>query len=341
MITVKLASRAARKEGGTNLANQCPNNEPQWGECRFICDLHAEDYDWLVLMDDFSPLLADRKELLRCPQSNTLLLTTEPSSVTHYGKAFAAQFAHVITNQDHRALPHPRAIRSQTGNVWYYGKSYAQLINEAPPIKTNVLSTLCSAKKQQHTMHARRFEFTHKLKKDLPKLEIFGRGVRYIDKKYEALDSYRFHLVIENHYGANVWSEKLADAFLGYTVPIYCGCPNVYDYFPENSLVPINIEDYAGSLQKISKLINTPGEYERRLAAVIEARRRVTEQYNLASMLSHFIESNTKTCIEIPKKYLHGRRKIRSRNPAEFARFLSWHTKKILSHNPQSSLYSK
>jgi hypothetical protein len=329
-ITVKLSSRAGRKEGGTDLSNQCPGNKPQWGKCRFICNLFAEDYDWLVLVDDFSPLLPGRQELLRCPPSQTLLLTSEPASVTHYGKAFAAQFGYVITNQDETALPHHNAIRSQTGNVWYYGKSYAKLIEEPPPIKTGKLSTVCSAKKQTHTMHARRQEFTLALKKDLPELEIFGRGVRFIEKKYQALDPYRFHLVIENHYGPHVWSEKLADAFLGYTVPIYYGCPNVLDYFPEDSLVQIDINDYAGTLQKIAKLINTPGEYERRLKAVIEARRRVTETYNLASMLSHFIESQSRQTTNKQQIFLRSRKKIRSRNPAELARYLSWHIRKNL-----------
>ena len=116
-ITVKLSSRAGRKEGGTDLSNQCPGNKPKWGKCRFICNLFAEDYDWLVLVDDFSPLLPNRQELLRCPPSQTLLLTSEPASVTHYGKAFAAQSGHVITNQDEIALPPHNAIRSQTGNV--------------------------------------------------------------------------------------------------------------------------------------------------------------------------------------------------------------------------------
>ena len=335
IITVKLASRAGRKEGGTDLSNQCPNNKPQWGKCRFISSLFAENYDWLVLVDDFSPLLQGRQELLRCPQSQTILLTTEPESVTHYGKAFAAQFAHVITNQDETALPHHNAVRSQTGNVWYYGKSYAELIQDSQPIKTEKLSTVCSAKKHVHTLHARRHEFTHALKKDLPELEIFGRGIRFIEKKYQALDPYRFHLVIENHYGPNVWSEKLADAFLGYTVPIYYGCPNVLDYFPEDSLVQIDINDYAGTLQMIAKLINTPGEYERRLRSVIEARRRVTETYNIASMLSNFVESKSRQNTNKNQIFLRSRKKIRSRNPAELTRYLSWHIRKICADGPK------
>lgn len=328
-IIVKLASRAGRKEGGTDLSGQCPDNEPRWGRCRFVCDLFAERYDWLVLMDDFSPLLPGRSELLRCPPANTLLLTSEPASVTHYGKAFSAQFAYVLTNQDAHALPHPNAIRTQTGNAWYYGKPYATLIQENPPAKTRLLSTLCSAKRQKHTMHARRYEFTQELKARLPQLEIFGRGVRYIEKKYEALDDYKFHLVVENHIGRDVWTEKLADAFLGYAVPIYCGCPNINDYFPEDSLLQIDVHDFEGSLRAIHKLVSTPGEYERRLVAVIEARRRVTEEYNLPAMLSRIIESAPPAPPSPRSTRLRGRKIIRRRNPFEFVQHLRWQMNKL------------
>jgi hypothetical protein len=336
-ITVKLASRAGRKEGGTNLANQCPNNKPRWGHCHFVCDLFHKDYDWLVLMDDFSPLLPGRSELLQCPQANTLLLTSEPASVTQYGKAFAAQFAHLLTNQGEDAVPHPNAIRSQTGNVWYYGKPYATLIEEAPPPKTQLISTLCSAKQQQHTLHAKRYAFTQALKTQLPELEIFGHGVRFIENKYEALDPYKFHLVVENHIGRDVWTEKLADALLGYTVPIYCGCPNVYDYFPEDSLIRIDIHDFEGSLKKINEIVSRPGEYERRLDAVIEARRRVTEDYNLPAMLSRIIESAPPAASDPKPITLRGRKVIRARHPMELLRHARWSWRKIL-RRPQAEI---
>lgn len=336
-ITVKLASRVARKEGRTNLASQCPNNEPAWGKCRFVCDLFNEDYDWLVLMDDFSPLLLHRSERLCCPQANTLLLTSEPASVTQYGRAFAAQFAYVLTNQDESALPHPNAIRSQTGNIWYYGKSYAELTKEGPHHKTKLISTLCSAKQQKHTMHAKRYAFTEALKAELPELEIFGHGVRFIENKYEALDAYKFHLVVENHIGHDVWTEKLADAFLGYSVPIYCGCANVYDYFPKDSLIRIDIHDFEGSLRKIKEILETPDEYERRLYAVIEARRRVTEEYNLPAMLSCIIESAPEAASDEKPVILRGRKVVRARNPMELLRHARWNWRKIL-RRPQAEI---
>lgn len=342
-IRVKLVARGSKKnmlewtQCPENLPQwwiQCPNTLPQWGRCTFICDPFERDYDWLVAIDEIPHILPGKEENLACPQRNTILITSEPSSVTRYGKAFAAQFGHVLTSQEEWALPHPNAIRSQTGNTWLYGKSYDEVVQNGPAPKTGLISTVCSSKQQAYTMHARRYDFTQRLKAELPELDIFGRGIRYIENKFEALDPYKFHLAIENHIAQHHWTEKLADAFLGYTVPIYCGCPNVFDYFPEDSIVLIDINDFEGSLKIIRRILTTEGEYERRLDAVKEARRRVIEEYNLPAMLSRIIEhAESVTSAESEKKAsIYTRRMMRMRHPAEFIRFAGWRTGNFLQN---------
>jgi len=172
-------------------------------------------------------------------------------------------------------------------------------------------------------MHARRYDFTQRLKAELPALEIFGHGVRFVEKKADALDSYKFHLAIENHIAKHHWTEKLADAFLGYTVPIYYGCPNVFDYFPEESVILIDINDFEGSLKTIRRILTTDGEYERRLDAVKEARRLIIEKYNLPAMLGRIIENSSESA-DAEKGRIYSRRAMRVRNPAEFIRFAAW-----------------
>jgi len=326
-IRVKLAARGRSLDGGTNLAAQCPGNQPQWGNCRFNATPFGRDYDWLVVIDDLSPRL---KEELVCPRANTILITSEPSSVARHGKAFAAQFGYVLTSQEEWALPHRNAIRSQTGNLWFYGKSYDEVCQESPISKTGLISTVCSSKQQAHTMHARRYDFTQRLKAELPALEIFGHGVRFIEKKADALDPYKFHLAVENHIAKHHWTEKLADAFLGYTVPIYHGCPNVFDYFPEESVIQIDINDFEGSLKTIRRILTTEGAYERRLDAVKEARRLVIEKYNLPSMLSRIIENSGSPPTDAEKGEIYNRRIMRVRHPAEFVRFAAWRSQNFL-----------
>jgi hypothetical protein len=322
-IRVKLISRYSTTLEESCFIPQTINNSATWGKCSFIFNALEQNYDWLVVIDDISHIIPHRIELLQCPKENTILVTTEPSSITRYGRAFAKQFHYLITNQDAKILPHPNAIRSQTGNVWFYGKDYNEIMGVTHPTKTKKLSTVCSNKQQGHTMHKLRYAFTAMMEKEIPELERYGRGFKWIEKKAEALDDYEFHVAIENHIEDNVWTEKLADAFLGFTVPIYHGCPNVYDYFPKESLIQIDINDMPGSIQKIKNIIAKEGEYERRLDAVKEARRRVLEEYNLLAMISKIVEKAELTEMATHQK-IYSRRIMRVRYLPDLLRLFNF-----------------
>ena len=120
-------------------------------------------------------------------------------------------------------------------------------------------------------------------------MEIFGHGVQPIDDKAEALNPDRFHLAIENHFAPHHWTEKLADSFLGFCLPIYAGCPNAADYFPQESFVTINPRDFDDSLSTIRRTLEND-QYKRRLPAIREARRLVLEKHNVFAVLSKTIE---------------------------------------------------
>ncbi|HSQ84396.1 MAG TPA: glycosyltransferase family 10, partial [Desulfobacterales bacterium] len=253
-IKVKLVNRSSLADEESVYRIQSPGNAAKWGSCSFTFNPLEKNYDWLVVIDDIPKITPNGVEILSCPKENTILVTTEPSSITRYGRAFAKQFHYLITNQDEKVLPHPNAIRSQTGNNWFYGKDYDSIVSVTHPTKTKKISTVCSNKQQGHTIHRLRYEFTKIMEERIPELERFGRGFKWIETKAEALDDYEFHVAIENQYAPHVWTEKLADAFLGFTVPIYFGCPNVYDYFPKESLIQIDMYDIEGSIAKIKEI---------------------------------------------------------------------------------------
>jgi hypothetical protein len=146
-----------------------------------------------------------------------------------------------------------------------------------------------SPKRQRHTLHHRRNRFMRQLMDALPELDVYGRGARALDDKAEALDSYRYHVAIENHVGPHHWTEKLADAFLGLTLPFYCGCTNVRDYFPQDSFIPIDMNDTGDAVHRIRAAI-AGDQYTQRLPAIREARRRVLYEYNFFALVSREIE---------------------------------------------------
>ena len=288
-IRVKFLARINSREW----LRQLPDNSARWGNCEFIFDPQERHYDWLVVYDDLPPREDERfslrEENLACPQQHTILVTTEPSSIKVYGNAYTAQFGSVLTSQEAWALKHPARIYSQPALHWFYGVgkhhqiSYDTMLNTQAMQKTRTLSTVCSNKKQKHTLHNKRYYFVQELQQRL-QLDVFGHGVRDMDDKAEALDPYRYHIAIENHVGLHHWTEKLSDAFLGFTLPFYFGCPNAADYFPEQSFIPIDINDVDEACSIISTAIEND-EYNKRLPFIIEARKRVLEQYNIFSVL--------------------------------------------------------
>ena len=189
---------------------QFPDQNPVWGNCRFLLNREERNYDWLVVFDDLPPLPGQKKhssvEELACLPEHTLLITREPSSVTAYGTPFLNQFEYVLTGQENWAIRHPGKIRSQPALNWFYGLGsdhmldYNQMVANPPEEKKEeVISTVCSAKTQKHTLHGQRVKFVEYLQKQLPELQRFGKGIREIDDKAEALDPFRYHIAIENH----------------------------------------------------------------------------------------------------------------------------------------------
>ena len=87
------------------------------------------------------------------------------------------------------------------------------------------------------------------------KLDWYGNGINPLDRKWDGIAPYKYHLTLENQSTYNVITEKLYDAFLGLSYPIYWGAPNVNDYFEDNSLIKINLNDLKGSIQIIEKVI--------------------------------------------------------------------------------------
>lgn len=327
-IRVKLINRG---QPGTLWAGQFPRGETHWGDCEFILDRAATQYDWLVVVDDVSRGNAAAPEPLACADAHTLLVTSEPPTITRYGRAFAGQFAQVLTSQPPAALPHPHRIYAQTGNLWFNCHHFDQLASPTPPDKSKLLSTVCSSKQQKHTLHNARYGFTRWLQGRIPEMDLFGHGIRYIERKFEALDPYRFHLAIENHRAPHHWTEKLADPYLCQAIPIYCGCTNIQDYFPEESYLLIDINEPEQALETIQSTLADPQAYQKRSEALQEARHRVLYQYNLIAVVAEIVCQAYTPDLKPSGRLLYGRQQMRLRHPGDLLSHLLWSAGKSLS----------
>ena len=332
-IRVKFMSRGDRSYGAAaSFIRQFPGGIPQWGNCLFDFDNSCRDYDWLVVYHDLpksDSFLTEEK--LACPQERTILITTEPSTIAVFGRDYLNQFGCILTFQEPWAIKHPNPVFHHPGLMWYYGLSvdrkkfitWDQIAAAPPPQKKELISTVCSAKTGKTTLHTTRVDFTWKLKEEIPELDIYGHGVKNMYDKAEALDHHKFHIAIENHVFNHHITEKLPDVFLGYALPFYHGAPNAADYFPKESFIPIDINDYKRARDIIkSHLANN--EYEDRLPYIIEARKRVIEEQNLFALLDRNItEQNKKISTETMGKVIRNRPTMRMVNPLAGVRSLT------------------
>ncbi len=298
-IVVKFMARGMRP--GVSIEcwlRQFPKTKPHWGQCHFVFDRQERDYDWLVVYHDlFRAKGTLSMEKLSCPKEKSILVTTEPSSITVYGSDYLRQFGLIITSQEEWAISHPNVIFSQPGLIWHYGFPFSEgsrfinfdeMVQAEPPEKSKSISTVCSSRTGRLTLHSRRVDFTDQLQRRIPALDRFGHGVNPMVDKAEALDPYMYHLTVENHICPHHLTEKLPDAFLGFTLPFYHGAPNASEYFPLESFIPVDIGDLEKTVDIITSTINN-NEYEDRLPYIIEARRRVLEEHNLFALLDRLI----------------------------------------------------
>lgn len=297
-IIVKFVGRVVDPR---QLSRQLSAARPPSHRVQFEFDPEATRYDWLAVYDNLPNRKGHRtlghSEILSCPQTNTILLTSEPTSIKIYGRAYCRQFGAVFSSQESWAIRSPGHVFTQSGLRWYYGLGTNRILTvddmvAAPPLaKSRDVSIVCSLKAQGHTLHRQRLAFSLDLVRLMPEIDHFGHGVRPMDDKAEALDAYRYHVAIENHLAPHHWTEKLADAFLGCTLPFYCGAPDAGRYFPPESFIPIDLSSPARVAERIRAAIRDD-EYNQRLPFIMEARRRVIEDYNMISLVARHAEAH-------------------------------------------------
>lgn len=188
---------------------------------------------------------------------------------------------------------------------WHLGFDYDALKALAPPRKTRRLSCIVSSKSMLPG-HRARLRFVERLCAAAAAgadFDLYGRGLdagRFgrchrgalagrggspigAACKLDGLLDYRYSLCLENAREQNYYTEKIVDAWLSWCVPIYSGCPNLGDYFPADSFVPIDVDDPDAPGRVLRQIAEEPSEQTMR--AVAEARRLALDVYGLLPTL--------------------------------------------------------
>ena len=281
------------------LLRQTPGGAGRWKGYEFVpnspemrrCDI------WAVLENPA------QEETAVVETGRTVLIGMEARGADGYPKDYLAQFDVVISN--HPGLPHHNVHIGQGPN-WHIGLykgadvvdstsfrsmlSYDDFRAMPRPEKPKTLSVICSAARTSVGERIRG-EFTTRLQKRLgDRVDVYGQGVRFVPDKAEAILPYRYHIALENNSVRHYWTEKLADSYLGWAFPIYWGCENIGDFFPEDSFIQIDASEPEEAIRTVESVITrelTPQQ----IAGMSAARELILDRYNTFDVVVRAAES--------------------------------------------------
>lgn len=282
------------------ILRQTPGSSGQWGRWKFVVGGNDQRFDAWVVLDGLAA-----PETHRCPAGRVIFASAEPPSIRQYDRRFLRQFACVVSPQP--GIAHPHVVRRQLPLPWWFGvqvsgdvqewrKSvaldYDALCHLPPGDKPKTLSVMCSTKNMTEG-HKVRLAFVEQLQAHFKdRLDVFGFGFRPVRDKQEAIYPYRYHLAIENSALPDYWTEKLADTYLGWAYPIYFGCSNIGQYFADDALTRIDIQQPQQATATIERVL-AENLATHRFPALATAREAVLQRYNLFAMLAEILDSLT------------------------------------------------
>ena len=318
-VRVKCVLPAMGYDREDDLTGFHTGSEFEYDGVTFIHKSDCRDYDWLVVYDDMPrhDVGSIRKEVepLACPPEQTILVTAEPPTIKLYPDCYTRQFGYVLTTHDPLYLPHRNYRRGQGCLRWISGyEKRSSVFNMPEWPKSKLISTVCSDKQMKHTQHFNRYRLTKHIADNLPELEWFGWGKQPLSRKYHGLIDFKYHLAAENYVHPYHWSDKISDPILALCLTFYAGDPALAEILPEESFIPIPIDNPEAALEIITKAIRD-NEYEKRLPAIREARRLIVTKYNLFSQVAEVIRSHGSPTPQEPGTgCIRGRHTLR-RNP--------------------------
>jgi glycosyltransferase involved in cell wall biosynthesis len=286
-----------------DLMQQTPGHTGIWNDIQFAGE-PVEACDYLVILNNL-----EEEVELRCPWENVWRIVQEPPmeffKPWHVNPPYATK---TFTCDPDRSGP--QYMRSHPMLPWHVNRNYDYLSTCPVPKKSKTLSWITTTKTFLEG-HKKRMRFLEVISGKIAGLDLLGTrvihitkpeakkkiadeqqelGFEFLEDKWAGLAPYTYSLAIENHSGPDYWTEKIADCFLAWTIPIYYGCTNLEDYFPPESFISIDIENPDEALADIKRIIKSDNP-EARIPALEKARGLVLNKYQLFPYICDYIHS--------------------------------------------------
>lgn len=162
------------------------------------------------------------------------ILVMEPP-VIHGRHLRALRWSH---RRFHRVLTCNEGLLNAIPNgiFFVHGSTWVPEWRDLDLAKSRMISLIASAKRSQEG-HQLRHEVAAWAAGEGLDVDTMGGGYTPFGAKAEGLAPYRYSVVIENVRERNYFTEKLIDAVLCRTVPIYWGCPNIGDFIDTGGMI--------------------------------------------------------------------------------------------------------
>jgi hypothetical protein len=120
----------------------------------------------------------------------------------------------------------------------------------------------------------------------LPFIDWYGGG-NNSPKRLDSLVEYKFNIAIENEHSNNWISEKFYDSVLTDTIPIYFGCKNIKEIYPEGGYILIKDINNLDEIKKLLEDINQNADeiYSNNIEQLRLVKKKYFEKYNLLKLI--------------------------------------------------------
>ncbi len=260
-------------------------NDGLAGTYRFEVNNDCDTCDYWIVRGD----LQKKNETVYC--NKAIFLLDEVHEKRNLLPRFIAQFDAFIG-----VHPPPAPIQFIFSNEFVpwlfvnktYNEVYADMDQES---KTDELCIM-SSNANFISGHRTRFAFTNQLIGYFQdRVKVFGRGFIPFNCKYEILKKYKYCIAVENSVVPGYFTEKINECYLCETLPIYSGCPDLENYYDENSFARIDTNDLSASIKTIEGLLESKA-YEKKMEAIKLMKRRYFELYHFPDAIIRLLEAN-------------------------------------------------
>lgn len=172
--------------------------------------------------------------------------------------------------------------------------NYKTLIN-TNPVKTKNISSVVTKlgsddRNDQGCSYGSRHDLNKFLIENAPFVDFYGGwDMKSEPQKKHAVESYKFSIALENQFTKNWITEKFYDSILYNTIPIYFGCSNLEELYPERGyFVFEDVTNHKQCLELINLIEQNAEEfYKKMLPDVLKIKQKYFDNFNLLKKINN------------------------------------------------------